>query len=88
MEVINRHFNQPFAHFCLARSYYYKSGNNSDQVQTYLKNFLKIIKNSNSWKKYLYLLKNDEFYKKFAKSYLNNEKISELKEQQDQWAMV
>jgi len=87
LEVVNRHFDQPFAHFCLARSFYYKNDGSLDKVQTYLKNFIQIIKFTNSWKKYLYLLENDEFYEKFVKSKINDEKILDL-DQQDQWAMV
>ena len=65
-EVVSRHSNHPFAHFCLARSFYFKHEKVTDQVQSHLNDFYDIVDKDDKWKKYLYLLKNDVFFKKFA----------------------
>lgn len=72
-EVVSRHSNHPFAHFCLARSFYFKHEKVTDQVQSHLNDFYDIVDKDDKWKKYLYLLKNDIFFKKFA-----NTKVKKL----------
>ncbi len=42
-EVVSRHYNHPFAHFCLARSFYFKHEKVTDQVQSHLNDFYDII---------------------------------------------
>jgi radical SAM superfamily enzyme YgiQ (UPF0313 family) len=69
LEVVSRHPDQPFAHLCLARSFYFKYKKKlTSEAETHLSKFFDIIKNIPTWKKNIYLFKDDFFFKRFVSS--------------------
>lgn len=66
-EVIDRHHEQPFAHFALARSLYFENGEAlNEEISSCLDDFRDTFQANNQWKHFERLLHTDDFYKEYV----------------------
>jgi radical SAM superfamily enzyme YgiQ (UPF0313 family) len=66
-EVIDRHYDQPFAHFALARSLYFENGEILNrEVQSSLDDFRHTFQTNSQWGNFAYLLHADDFYTEYV----------------------